>query len=319
MHLALACYRFIPLADPEKERARHLAFFKERGCTGRIYISRQGINVQVSGPEEAMKAYQLWLTEDERFKGMIFNTQFCEENIFPRMTVKIREQLVAFDREVDLEKRGDYLSPEAFAEALESEGDKLVIDVRNQYESKIGHFEGAHLPPLQLFREFPGYIAKLKERYDPSKTAVLMYCTGGIRCELFSALMKREGFSQVSQLQGGILNYGARVGSKLWKGKLFVFDDRLAIPIDERKGAPAISHCHYCREECDTYFNCANMQCNTLFLSCKSCLEQAVGCCSRSCQLVGALRPFDAREANKPFRRKHLWKQLSGCSVGESA
>ena len=117
----------------------------------------------------------------------------------------------------------------------------LILDVRNDYEWKIGRFEGSELPPLETFREFPAYAKKLKEERDPKTTSVMMYCTGGIRCEFFSALMKKEGFEKVVQLDGGVIHYGLKEGSDHWEGKLFVFDDRLAVPMGEKVGRSAIA------------------------------------------------------------------------------
>lgn len=309
-YTALACYRFTPIQDPHAEVVRHNAFFENRGCTGRIYISSEGINAQLSGPTEQVCSYQEFLVQDPRFHGIHFNMQPAQENLFARMTIKYREQLVALDRPVDLSRRGTPLSPHDFCTAIASPQEKLVLDVRNNYETAIGHFEGAELPPYQYYREFPAYAEALRQRVDPETTPVFMCCTGGIRCELFSALLIELGFKQVFQLQGGLLNYGAQVGSAHFRGKVFVFDDRLAIPMQSSAPtdeAEAISHCQHCSTPCDVYYNCANMHCNELFLSCPRCLEVQMGCCGNpECTSSSHRRPLDARTSNKPFRRKHL-------------
>jgi len=162
--------------------------------------------------------------------------------------------------------------------------------------------EGAELPTLEQFREFPAYAKKLKEKCDPQKTKVMMYCTGGIRCEVYSALLKEEGFNEVYQLQGGIIKYGLQAGSKHWKGKLFVFDDRLAVPISEEP-AEIISCCIHCEKKTDLYFNCANMDCNELYLSCLACAEKTKGCCCTACEEAPRIRPLQLTERPKPFRR----------------
>ncbi len=186
------------------------------------------------------------------------------------------------------------------------------MDVRNAYEWKIGHFEGAELPKLEQFREFPDYVHKLKQERNPKRTRVMMYCTGGIRCELYSSLLKKEGFDEVYQLQGGVIEYGLVEGSAHWKGKLFVFDDRLSIPISEKGETEVISVCLHCNAACDVYYNCANMDCNELFLSCPYCAEKLAGCCSSCCQNSSRLRPYIKEERPKPFRRFHL---LASCDV----
>lgn len=310
-YVALAYYLFVSIEDPQLEVKKHKDFFESRECTGRIYISGEGINGQMSGELSDAESYMAWLKSDPRFANVIFKIHPSHEQVFPRMTVKFREQLVALDQKVNVEEGGEHVSPEKWREMLES-GDYLILDVRNQYEWEIGHFEGAILPPLETFREFPEYAEKFKSEVDPAKTKVMMYCTGGIRCELYSAILKKKGFEEVYQLDGGVINYGLKEGTKHWKGKLFVFDDRMAIPIDGKECEP-ISECCHCKIGSDTYYNCANMDCNELFLSCPSCLEVYQGCCSFECKGAERLRSIDAKAGNKPFRRKN---QLSCCVLG---
>jgi len=304
-YYVLAYYHFTPIERPEEEVARHHAFFEGRDAKGRIYISPGGINGQMSAEISDAEAYMEWMRKDARFEKMIFKIHTYHENVFPRMTVKVRRQLVALDVPVDMDQTGKRLSPKAWDEMLEQQGeDTVLLDVRNDYEWKIGHFAGSELPELEQFREFPSYARKLKETRDPKKTKVMMCCTGGIRCELYSALLKQEGFTEVYQLDGGIINYGLEGGAKHWRGKLFVFDDRLAVPINETKEGEVISTCHHCAESSDVYFNCANMDCNELFLSCPACAEKFSGCCSAACQTAPRLRPYQRAKRPKPFRRQ---------------
>jgi UPF0176 protein len=198
----------------------------------------------------------------------------------------------------------------------ERDEDTLLIDVRNDYEWEVGHFEGAELPQLETFREFPDYARSLMQAKDPKKTKVMMYCTGGIRCELYSALMKQVGFEQVFQLEGGIINYGLQEGKEHWRGKLFVFDDRLAVPMEEGE-EDVISHCLHCGIPSDVYHNCANMDCNKLFLSCPECAEKSVGCCSLACQDAPRLRAYVKGERPKPFRRQHQLECPCGSQKSE--
>lgn len=303
-YYAIAYYRFVSIEDPLLEVKKHKEFFKSRDASGRIYISEEGINGQMSASIEDGEAYMAWLKEDPRFSTIFFKIHEVDKNIFARMTVKCRKQLVALDRPVDPEQGGEHVSPEKWKEMLES-GEYLLLDVRNRYEWEIGHFEGAALPPLENFREFPEYAERLSKERDPKDTKVMMYCTGGIRCELYSALLKEKGFDQVYQLDGGVINYGLEVGQTHWKGKLFVFDDRLAISIDGKSVEPIVS-CSHCKLPCDIYFNCANMDCNALFIACDSCIEMYKGCCEHACTLAPRLRPYDRGGGNRPFRRKHL-------------
>jgi UPF0176 protein len=308
-YFVLAYYQFVSLDDPHAEVKKHKDFLEKKECTGRIYLSEEGISGQMSGSLADTEAYMLWLKEDSRFSSIAFKIHSASEHIFPRMTIKYRPQLVALDQKIDVAERGEHVSAAQWKEMLAS-GEYLVLDVRNRYEWEIGHFEGAVLPPLNTFREFPAYAEELKGQVDPSTTKVMMYCTGGIRCELYSALLKKKGFEKVYQLEGGVINYGLKEGSKHWNGKLFVFDDRLAISIDGKESEP-ISRCVHCYGSCDTYYNCANMDCNELFICCLSCLEGYQGCCSYPCTEAPRVRPFDPNRGNKPFRRAHL-QQFSG-------
>ncbi len=303
---ALAYYLFTPIENPRELVDQHHAFMEGKEITCRVYISEEGINGQMSASIEASEAYRQWLHSDPRFKDVVFKIHLCSELVFPRAIVKYRKQLVALDEKVDLSLTGEHVSPDRWRALLEQRDENtLLLDVRNDYEWEIGHFKGAELPVLENFREFPAYAKKLKSQRDPKETKVMMYCTGGIRCELYSALLKKEGFEQVFQLDGGVINYGLQEKGKHWDGKLFVFDDRMAVPLGEEQEVEVISHCCHCGELSDVYYNCSNMDCNELFLCCSSCAEEWKGCCGEACQTAPRMRPFQATDRPKPFRRKH--------------
>lgn len=304
-HLILAYYIITPIAAPELEVKRHKDFFEKRNFRGRIYISGEGINGQASGIEKDAEEYMAWMREDPRFADAKFKIHRASEHPFPKMTVKYRKQLVAMDQTVDFSKRGEAVPPKEWKKMLEEEEKKILLDVRNDYEWKAGHFEGAELPQLEQFRHFPKYAKELREQYGVN-TPVMMYCTGGIRCEYYSALLKEEGFEKVYQLDGGVIQYGLEEGSTHWKGKLFVFDDRMVVPLGSKNDV--IARCIYCDTLCDVYYNCANMDCNGLFFSCLDCLRSHIGCCKETCQ-TGRVRPY--HEDGKPFRRMHL--EECGC------
>lgn len=299
----LVFYCYTEITDPQREVKRHQKFLKTLDVRCRIYIAKNGINAQMSLLSSDVDPYLNWLREDPRFEGAMFQIDPYHEHTFPRVAVKFREQLVALNAAADLKKRGTHVPPEEWKKMLENRDEKtLLIDVRNDYESEIGHFEGADRPPLKNFRDFPRYADDLAKANDPKKTKVMMYCTGGIRCETYSALLKEKGFEEVYQLQGGVINYGHKIGNEHWRGKLFVFDDRLSTPICEKEH-DLISHCHFCKAMSDTYYNCANMDCNELFLCCLKCGEKMQGCCSRSCAEAPRRRPFVKEERPKPFRK----------------
>ncbi|MEN9343914.1 MAG: hypothetical protein RLZZ453_701 [Chlamydiota bacterium] len=299
----LAYYFFTPIEDPHLEVVRHKDFLKNQDVKCRVYISEEGINGQMSASKEASIAYQEWLKSDPRFADVVFKIHEYPEHAFPKTTVKYRKQLAALDAKVDISLTGVHVSPKEWKQMLEHrDQDTILIDVRNDYEWVIGHFEGAELPKLDTFRQFPEYAKNLKAERDPKTTKVMMYCTGGIRCEVYSALMKQEGFEHVYQLDGGVIGYGLELGHDLWKGKLFVFDDRLSVPIDP-SAQEVISHCHLCETLSDVYYNCANMDCNELFLSCPSCAEKTKGCCCVACMGAPRVRAFEKKERPKPFRK----------------
>ncbi|HSX13941.1 MAG TPA: rhodanese-related sulfurtransferase [Chlamydiales bacterium] len=301
MYSVLAYYHIGRIDNPQLEVERHKEFFKTRDFKGRIYISEQGINGQSSGREDHAEEYIAWLRSDPRFEKIDIKIHKSDQHAFPKMTVKYRKQLVAIDCDVDFSFVGEHISPREWKKKLETKDENtLLIDVRNDYEWEVGHFEGAELPKLETFRQFPAYAKALKEKCDPTKTTVMMYCTGGIRCEFYSAVMKKEGFENVFQLDGGVIEYGLQEGDEKWKGKLFVFDDRLVVPIGKGDTAP-ISHCSLCQTTCDVYYNCANMDCNKLFICCLSCLKKHQGCCCSSCLETGRVRPY--KEDAIPFRK----------------
>ncbi|HEY2811476.1 MAG TPA: rhodanese-related sulfurtransferase [Rhabdochlamydiaceae bacterium] len=309
----LAYYLFTEIKDPASEVARHLEFIRQRDVNCRVYISEEGINGQMSAAAHDAQAYCQWLMSDPRFKDIAFKVQTHGEHVFPRATVKYRKQLVALDEKVDLALAGEKLSPDRWSAMLQQRDEKtLLLDVRNDYEWEIGHFEGAELPKLDAFREFRTYAQRLKEERDPKETNVMMYCTGGIRCELYSALLKKEGFENVFQLEGGVINYGQKEGTKHWKGKLFVFDDRLAVPISEEGSSEVISRCLHCDQNTDVYYNCSNMDCNALFLCCPQCARAFAGCCCKECQSAPRIRSYEEGARPKPFRRAYHYSTATG-------
>lgn len=309
IYFILAYYHFTPILNPKQEVASHKEFFKDKQLSSRIYISEQGINGQMSGIKEDAEAYMKWMHGQPLFENVTFKIHTHHENVFPRQTIKYRKQLVALDEEVNLSENGEHLSPKQWKSMLENREKPVLLDVRNEYEWQVGRFEGAVCPPCETFRDFGQYVKELSAQTDPNNTPVMMYCTGGIRCELYSSLLLKHGFKKVYQLDGGIINYGLKEGSDHWLGKLFVFDDRLTVPISSEP-APIIGKCHHCQTPIESYYNCANMDCNHLFLCCPECLHQWNGCCQKSCQNAPRVRPYHQQDAHKPFRKwYHYFKE----------
>ncbi len=303
MYRVLAFYAFVEVESPKEIVRRFLAFFKQKDVKSRIYISEEGINGQMSIHKDALGLFTQWIKSIPCFSKIDIKAHDYHTHAFAKCSVKYRDQLVALDRKVNLSQMGEHLSPAKWQKMLEEKDEStILIDVRNSYESKVGHFKGALQPDLETFREFPSYIQELKAKLDPKKTKVMMYCTGGIRCELYSSLMKEEGFNEVYQLDGGVIKYGLEQGNKHWEGNLFVFDDRLVVPISSEENE-IISSCHFCDQKTDVYYNCANMDCNDLFVACKSCIEREEGCCSKACFEKGRRREFDSSKMPTPYRK----------------
>lgn len=299
----LAYYLFKPIDDPLKEAERHKKFLETLDSKGRIYVGKDGVNAQCSVKDTDLEAYLDWLQGDPLYSDVPVKIHEWHEHPFAKLTVKMRKQLVAVDREVDLSKRGEYLTPKLWRETLENKDpDTLVIDVRNNYESDVGHFEGAIKPDIETFREFPEFARDLAQKCDPKKTKLMIYCTGGIRCEIYAPILIEQGFEKIYQLKGGVIQYGLDEGSKHWNGKLFVFDDRLVVPIANDK-EETIATCHFCAKSADAYYNCANMDCNKLFTACPDCASAHKGCCSTACMSEGRVRAFSSDKYPKPFRK----------------
>lgn len=314
-YYVIAYYIFTQIEDPLLEIKKHKDFFKSKDMKGRIYISEEGINAQLSGLKPHALEYIEWMKQDARFKNIDFKLHEYHDNAFAKMTVKYRKQLVALDEKVDMADTGVHLNSMEWDQMLKNRDENtIVIDTRNRYEWEVGHFEGADLPELETFRQFKGYAKDLRETRDPKQTKVMMYCTGGIRCEIYSSYLKKFGFEDVYQLNGGVIRYGLEKNLDTWRGKLFVFDDRMVVPIANDR-TETLTNCAFCDAKVDHYYNCANMDCNGLFIACKSCLEKESGCCCDRCK-SGRVRPL--QDSEKPFRKLPKDEKLKLAEVNKA-
>lgn len=303
-YFVLAFYTFQTIEDPKAELALQKNYLEKLDATSRIYFSEEGINGQACLRRDHALQYIDWMHSRPEFKDLDFKVHEWHEQAFPRLTLKYRKHLVGRDQEVDLTQQGEHVEAKRWKEMLETEEDVLLLDIRNTYEWELGRFEGATLPPCETFREFEKYANELKSSHNPKEKKVMMYCTGGIRCEVYSALLRNKGFEKVYQLNGGIIKYGLEQGNDHWNGKLFVFDDRLSVPISDEP-APVIGKCRLCGVPSESYYNCANIDCNCLFLCCLECIKASKGCCQTSCKEAPRIRPVNHQNPHKPFRRKH--------------
>ncbi len=268
---------------------------------GRIYVAQEGINAQLSVPAENFENFKNQLDSISFLKGVRLNIAIEQDNMsFLKLKVKVRNKIVADglnDTSFDVTNKGIHVNAEEFNELIE-DPDTVLVDMRNHYESEIGHFKNAITPDVDTFRDSLDIIEEDLADHKEDKKLV-MYCTGGIRCEKASAYYKHKGFKQVYQLEGGIIEYARQVEKQQlenkFKGKNFVFDHRRG----ERISEDVIAQCHQCGQACDEHVNCANEACHLLFIQCKPCAEKMNHCCSNDCKEIHEL-PF---EEQKTLRR----------------
>ena len=282
----LLYYQYVPIEDGETFAQKHLADCKELGLKGRILVADEGINGTVSGTIEQTNAYMELMKNDPRFSSTILKIDEAEQNAFKKMHVRYRPELVNLSLEDDvnpLELTGAYLDPKEFREAMLDEN-TVVIDARNDYEFDLGHFRGAIRPEIRSFRELPQWIRDNKEQFMEKR--VLTYCTGGIRCEKFSGWLVREGFKDVGQLHGGIATYGKdpEVQGDLWDGQMYVFDSRIAVPINQKEHV-IVGRDWFDGSPCERYINCGNPECNRQMLASKENEAKYLGACSHECRV----------------------------------
>ena len=281
-------YRYVRIADPLAMRDFLFEKLSELKCLGRIYVAHEGINAQMNVPEMNWEAFDNFIQSIPEFAGVPYKVAVEErgKSSFLKLIVKVREKIVADgidDPTFDASNTGAYVTAEELNHKIDQGA--TVIDMRNLYEAEIGHFENARIMPVDTFRE---QLAKVEETFaDKKDDDIVLYCTGGIRCEKASAWMKHKGFKNVRHVKGGIIGYAHEVKEKnlpnKFRGTNFVFDERLG----ERIGDEIISDCQLCQNvKSDTYHHCKNEFCHILFIGCESCVKKLDGYCSRTCQLL---------------------------------
>ncbi|QNK50572.1 rhodanese-related sulfurtransferase [Brevibacterium sp. PAMC23299] len=282
----LLYYLYVPIENHEEFAAEHLAACKALELKGRILVASEGINGTVSGTIEQTDKYMDMMKSDPRFADIVFKIDEAEGHAFKKMHVRPRNELVTLRLEDDINPNkttGKYLSPKEFFEQLQDEN-TIVLDARNDYEFDLGHFRGAIKPEITNFRELPEWVRENKEMFEGKK--ILTYCTGGIRCEKFSGWLVEEGFEDVSQLHGGIATYGKdpEVQGELWDGQMYVFDERIAVPINQKEHV-IVGRDIYSGEPCERYVNCANPECNKKILCSEENEHKHMRSCTHECRV----------------------------------
>ncbi|MEQ1554765.1 MAG: rhodanese-related sulfurtransferase [Ferruginibacter sp.] len=314
--ITISFYRYFFIANPVEYRDEMYKLFNALKVFGRIYIAHEGINAQLSLPESNAQKFTEIVEGIEGLQNLRLNIaiqQQAKENMRPAagksfwvLKIKVRDKIVAdgiTDTTFDMNKKGKYVNAEEFNK-LSAEKDTIVVDMRNHYEYEVGRFENAIEIPSDTFRQqLPMAVDMLK---DDKEKNIIMYCTGGIRCEKASAYMLHNGFKNVYHVEGGIINYTNNVNEQnlqnKFKGKNFVFDDRLG----ERITDDIIANCHQCGKPADTHTNCLNDACHLLFIQCETCKEKMHGCCTLECKEIFLLPIETQKELRKGIDKGNM-------------
>jgi UPF0176 protein len=304
----ISFYRYVILENPNKLRDELYADWLELGVLGRIYLAHEGINAQLSVPENNFLAFQTNVHANKYFLNMAFKIAVEDRgDSFFKLTIKVRKQIVSDGLKIDeydVTNVGKHLTAKQWNKAMDNGA--IVVDMRNHYESEIGKFKGAICPDVETFKEeLPAVKDMLKGK---EKEPILLYCTGGIRCEKTSAYLKHYGFQDVSQLHGGIIDYARQLKqddslSNNYIGKNFVFDERRG----ERISEDVISNCHQCGSPFDTHVNCKNVNCNLLFLQCENCQTKYKNCCSIECIEISNFPTEQQKDIRKGSGKKKMY------------
>ena len=277
-------YLYYPIENPQEFRDEFYLHLEKLGVLGRIYVAAEGVNAQISVPENNFQEFKEYLDSINFLKNIRLNIAVEDDGkSFWVLNVKVRKKIVADgieDENFSMERKGAYVNAEQFNELTENP-DTIIVDMRNYYEYEVGHFDNALEVSSDTFRDqLPMAVEMLADKKDQN---IIMYCTGGIRCEKASAYLLHNGFTKVFHLEGGIIEYVHKVKEKglenKFKGKNFVFDNRLG----EQISGDIISNCHQCGEKSDTHRNCGNPACHLLFIQCDKCFEKTNGCCGEEC------------------------------------
>ncbi|MCX8479989.1 MAG: rhodanese-related sulfurtransferase [Chitinophagales bacterium] len=286
----ISFYRYFPISDPEVFRNQFYLGLNALHVFGRIYVANEGINAQISVPSSNLEALKTYLDSVKGLENLRLNIAVDDDGkSFFVLKVKVRSKIVADgieDPTFSMENKGRYLKVEEYNELAKRE-DVIIVDMRNHYEYEVGHFKNAIEVPSDTFREqLPMAADMLKDKKD---APIIMYCTGGIRCEKATAYMLHQGFKDVYHVEGGIIEYANQAKKQglenQFIGKNFVFDERLG----ERITEDIIANCHQCGKPADTHTNCKNTACHLLFIQCDECAKKYNGCCSEECTTILAM------------------------------
>lgn len=278
----ISFYKFIELDNLEKLKEELLSYCTSKQLRGKILLAKEGISAYMSGIVEDVEEFENFIKSYDKFNDLWIKHNPTNRFNSKRMNVKIRKETITLKQNYNYENTGKYLEPEELDKWYSENEDFVIIDTRNDYEYEMGHFKNAITLPINEFTEFPQAVENIKDEIKDKK--IVTYCTGGIRCEKATAWMRENGFDDVYQINGGIVNYGMKQGQGNWEGLCFVFDDRGAIPLDlkEQKNYLDINKCAICYIPCEEKHTCP--QCSKEFVMCPRCLPLMDNCCSKFCR-----------------------------------
>ncbi len=285
MHTILLYYKYVSIADPKKLRDEHFELCTKLGLKGRIIISKGGINGTVEGLHEATDAYIAEMQKDSRFADVDFKKSQGTGAAFPKLSIKVRTEIVTLGNGVhdDGFKKASHISPDEFQKWIDEKKDFVVIDMRNEYEYKVGQFEDSLVLPVQNFREIPEALEKMGVFEELKNKTIVPVCTGGVRCEKATSYLVEKGFTDVHQLEGGIVRYLEKHPGKKFKGSLYVFDNRIIVNYDSPEQHTVIGKCHMCGAPSERFINCEYLGCHDHVICCEDC-GAGGNFCSNTCR-----------------------------------
>lgn len=289
IYWVLLYYCYTPIKNPALFRENHHALCLDLALRGRIIVAAEGLNGTLSGTKENCRKYMDIVKSDPRFAALEFKVDECKQPAFKKLNVRLKQEIVHSGLSLDpLKATGKHLSPEKFKQMMKDQ-DVVLVDMRSNYEHKLGKFEGAVTLDIDHFRDLPKQVQTL-DKYKDKK--VVTYCTGGVKCEKASALLLERGFKEVYQLHGGIIKYGMTEGGENFQGKCYVFDNRIAVEVN-KVNPKVVGKCYVCQTPSDHMVNCANTACNRHTIICEKCMEAQEGCCSAACQAAATKRRYN--------------------------
>ena len=278
----ISFYKYVEIENPKEFAKVHFNWCLENKIRGKVYLAKEGINGSIFGDDEAISKYKNHLKSFKIFEDVFFKETPTDQIAFKKMHVRVKDEIVNSGlNETKIENTAPKLTPEQLLKFYKDGKDFVIVDARNWYESKIGKFKNAITPQITHFREWPKVVETLSEyKYK----TIVTYCTGGIRCEKASAYLREQGFKDVYQIDGGIINYIQQYPDTFWEGGVFVFDDRKVIEPNTKEELKYTANCHFCNKPTSYYINCHNLDCDKIIVCCHDCKIENEYCCSDECQ-----------------------------------